>query len=638
MLSSEDRIARARIMLERKAVVASQFLSADIRGSWERCRTMGLDPLARPRAQAIEHDCLKDHQEAKGRLMHIVHSEIQNLHAQISGSNFAIVFASDKGVVLHRVTDDSFADTADISQIRPGRVWREEVMGTNALGAVVISGQPAVVHAGEHYFRHYSNLTCVAVPVRSPDGSIAGIIDASSNCRSRQQHTLALLQMSGRTIENALLHDAYRDELIIEFHSRREFLGTLQAGLLAFSDAGRLRAANSQARALLYGLPLHPGVHFDQLFRVGFTVLRDVRKPHFRTSLTDILGSTYAISAHNPAAEISISSCRLPPLEHRDGAKGLGAMVCDDDAVRKVAQQAALAARRSVPILIQGETGTGKEMLARFAHEASGRKGRFVAVNCASLTETLAESTLFGYRAGAFTGADATGATGLIRQADGGTLFLDEIGDMPVHLQSVLLRFLDDWQVRPVGSTEETSVDILLVSATNRDLDSFVSGGSFRSDLFYRLKVMDVHLPPLRERTDLPQLIEALAGQSGENLAFSGEAMDILRDCIWPGNIRQLRNMLMRLALEHNERPIQADKIAGLLGADKSRSASGNHLNDKKKTIILRCCQRNNGNISAVARELGISRNTVYKALRAAKETASSDLDHHRPSPRPDQH
>ncbi len=619
MLSSEDRVARARIMLERKAIVAGQFLSADIRGSWERCRSMGLDPMARPRPQAIKRERLKDHQEANGRLMHIVHSEIQNLHAQISGSNFAIVFATDDGVVLHRLTDDSFANTADISQIRPGRVWREEVMGTNALGAVVISGRPALVHAGEHYFRHYSSLTCVAVPVRAPDGRIAGIIDASSNCRSRQQHTLALLQMSGRTIENAMLRDLYRDELIIEFHSRREFLGTLQAGLLAFCSEGKLKAANSQARGLLYGLPLHPGVHFDQIFQVGFAVLHDISKPHFRTNLTDILGSAYAITAHNPAAKISFSAGRLPSPEHRGGneARAFGDMICADSFVGKVAQQVALAARRAMPVLIQGETGTGKEMMARFAHEASGRKGRFVAVNCASLTESLAESTLFGYRAGAFTGADSAGATGLIRQADGGTLFLDEIGDMPIHLQSVLLRFLDEWLVRPVGATEETRVDILLISATNRDLDSFVSGGGFRSDLFYRLKVMDVHLPPLRKRTDLPQLIETLSRQSGKALAFTTGAMKLLRNCTWPGNIRQLRNLLMRLALDHGDCPLRRKDIAGLLGADESGQPAGNRLKDRKKTIILKSYRSNNGNISAVARELGVSRNTVYKALRA---------------------
>ena len=201
-----------------------------------------------------------------------------------------------------------------------------------------------------------------------------------------------------------------------------------------------------------------------------------------------------------------------------------------------------------MPILIRGETGTGKEQLARHAHAASGRIGAFVPVNCAALPESLIEAELFGYADGAFTGARRGGAVGLVKEADGGTLFLDEIGDMPVALQAVLLRLLDDWTVRPVGGVR-AKVDVFLVSATNASLDNAIAEGRFRSDLLYRLNTLEVTLPRLRDRSDFEAIVHHLLGAIDPNCEITPATIAHLAVRPWPGNIRELRNMLARFTL-----------------------------------------------------------------------------------------
>jgi transcriptional regulator with PAS, ATPase and Fis domain len=275
-----------------------------------------------------------------------------------------------------------------------------------------------------------------------------------------------------------------------------------------------------------------------------------------------------------------------------------------------------------MPILIRGETGTGKEQLARHAHAASGRAGAFVPVNCAALPDSLIEAELFGYAEGAFTGAKKGGAAGLFREADGGTLFLDEIGDMPVTLQAVLLRFLDDWTVRPVGGAKR-QVDVLLVSATNANLDDSIAKGRFRSDLLFRLNTLEVTLPPLRERSDFGEIARHLIEKIDPSADLTESAIDRLAELNWGGNIRELRNVLSRLSLA--ERLIDEAAVESVVGHSSSErlpgGASGNgglkhDLHEIQRAHVLTAYAETGHNISKTARRLGVSRNTIYRALR----------------------
>jgi transcriptional regulator with PAS, ATPase and Fis domain len=275
-----------------------------------------------------------------------------------------------------------------------------------------------------------------------------------------------------------------------------------------------------------------------------------------------------------------------------------------------------------MPILIRGETGTGKEQLARHAHAASGRAGAFVPVNCAALPDSLIEAELFGYAEGAFTGAKKGGAAGLFKEADGGTLFLDEIGDMPVTLQAVLLRFLDDWSVRPVGGAKR-QVDVLLVSATNANLDESIAKGRFRSDLLFRLNTLEVTLPPLRERSDFADIARHLIEKIDPSADLTESAIDRLAELNWDGNIRELRNVLSRLSLAGNL--IDETAVESVVGhscserlPDKASGSSGlkHDLHEIQRAHVLTAYAEAGNNISRTARRLGVSRNTIYRALR----------------------
>ena len=318
---------------------------------------------------------------------------------------------------------------------------------------------------------------------------------------------------------------------------------------------------------------------------------------------------------------------RLPPRRHPQQdhhSPDESGLIGTSEAMRRVQKTIGLAADADATVLIRGETGTGKEQMARHAHAASRRAGSFVAVNCAALPDSLIEAELFGYTEGAFTGARKGGSVGLFKEADGGTLFLDEIGDMPVTLQAVLLRFLDDWTVRPVGGSKR-EVDVLLVSATNANLDDAIAKGRFRSDLLFRLNTLEVTLLPLRERTDFAELARHLMQKIDPSIGLSEAAIDRLAQRDWDGNIRELRNVLARLSLHETGPVIDAAAISSLLGpgrparvppmttADEPAPAD---LHEIQRAHVLSTYTETGHNISKTARRLGISRNTVYRALR----------------------
>ncbi|HET6719212.1 MAG TPA: sigma 54-interacting transcriptional regulator, partial [Rhodocyclaceae bacterium] len=300
---------------------------------------------------------------------------------------------------------------------------------------------------------------------------------------------------------------------------------------------------------------------------------------------------------------------------------------------------------KRIPVLLHGETGAGKEVFARALHEGSAyAAGAFVAVNCASLPETLIESELFGYRAGAFTGAQRTGRRGKILQADHGTLFLDEIGDMPLSLQARLLRVLDERQISPLGSEETIPVDFQLVSASHRNLPKLVAQGVFREDLYYRLSGLEVDLPPLRERSDKRALLyRVLEEEAGRRMLMDPGAEALLMSFPWPGNLRQLRHVLRTaVVLAAGEQLCVSDLPAALRNGIEARpenlaeaprlalpaepdddapleatstAAAFNPVQASERAVLLGLLEEQRWNVSNVAKTLDISRNTLYRKL-----------------------
>jgi len=442
----------------------------------------------------------------------------------------------------------------------------------------------------------------MTAPIFAPDRSLAAVLDASCAAESYAPHARATLALAAAQIEAQLFRATHAGRLLV-LHGRAEFLDTAYAGLLALDETDRVISANEQARFMLAGLPEPVGTPLAALFAPG--------APAFQAGLagtmTDRSGRVFCARLSG-GPEVKPHFVPRPPAPADEA-------VAEDPAVRLALDLAGRAAQRGLPVLIRGETGTGKEVAARAAHRASGRAGKFVAVNCAAIPPDLLAAELFGHAEGAFTGARRGGSRGLALEADGGTLFLDEIADLPAGVQAALLRFLDDFSVRPVGGAASRVVDTLLLAATNADLAGAVAAGKFRSDLYYRLAITEIFLPRLAERTDLLVLARRLLANIAPGARLDESAAARLRQHDWPGNIRELRNLLTRLTLS-GRLVIDGDAVAALLPQGGAAPQTGSVLRDTQARQVAAAMRETGGNISEAARRLGVSRNTIYRAMR----------------------
>ena len=438
--------------------------------SWRRClNDYQLHPDKPRMPSFLARVELEEHRARCADVIACARYEMTTLYQQLGDAESAVVLTDTNGVIVHMVSSPEFASQVGPLGLRVGGVWSETEAGTNGMGTCLAAAGPVTVQRDDHFFTQFTQLTCSAVPVFDPSGDIAAVLDVTSRSSLMQQHLLVLLGMTARMIENRLIDQRFRNAHPLHFHSRPEFVYTLHEGKLAVDDDGRILAANRSA-----------------LFQLGMQSMDEVRSRRiedlFQTSLEDMLARSSSSSFHpvvtyranaalrffavmrrpaqmtadaaashaaNHAATPSLSIVPArAPLRRAAAAQAESAVTFDDPRLVAHLDTARRVIARRTPVLLCGETGSGKEVFARAVHEASPHaSGAFVAVNCASLPETLIESELFGYRAGAFTGAVRSGRRGKILQADGGTLFLDEIADMPLELQARLLRVLDERHV-----------------------------------------------------------------------------------------------------------------------------------------------------------------------------------------------
>jgi transcriptional regulator of acetoin/glycerol metabolism len=621
-LGSERQLAHARVLRARGSALPPEGQpAAEILDSWARCLANGLDFAGATPLQVVDAHDLARRRERASVVRRLAQAELETLSQQIAGSNFLLAFADPEGVILDLYADNRFAMSGPGAGIVVGSHWSEAVCGTNGTGTALQCGRPMSVSGLEHYFLGLGQISCTAAPVHDAQGEIVGVLDASSYFESRQHHTQALVRMAATQMENVLLGYQMRDHVVLAIHPRAEFLGTLSAGLLAFDGEGRLRAHNARSRTLLQGLTL-ADASFEELFGEPFELVLARLYQGGDARLRDVLGSALvARSVGLPAMRPRTAAGRAavgarPPLAPL--ANPQADVVLRDPDVVEAFQLAESAVRLGVPMLITGETGTGKEVLARHAHHASGRTGAFVAVNCGALPDELFESELFGHVGGAFTGARREGHLGLIASADGGTLLLDEVTELPLPLQAALLRFLDDGLVRQVGGTSSRKVDVQLLAATNADLGDAVAAHRFRADLLYRLDTVRVRLPPLRQRRDFADAALTVLRRLDARAAIADDAIDRLQAHGWPGNFRELRSVLTRALLACGGHPISAANVDHLLPTTQRVAASA--LQQAAAETIRREYERTGHSVSQTSRNLGISRTTVYRHLTPVRE------------------
>ncbi|MDI5892748.1 sigma-54-dependent Fis family transcriptional regulator [Halomonas rhizosphaerae] len=609
-----------------------------IRRSWARCvDEYRLDP-SRPRpVRVLTQQALRDHQESVDDLLHVARAGVDQLHAQVARLGYVLLLTDHRGITVEFRGQRHRDRALRKAGLYLGADWDERYAGTCAVGTCIHDTRAITCHHGEHFDATHINLTCTAAPITDPQGNVIAVLDISAlespRSHESQNFGLSLVTLYARMIEDAYFMHRYRDCLILRYDTAREFVHLNGRGLIAIEEDGTLIAANGSGRALI-GEHLHRWPPWSPDRMPSITQL-------FDGEISDVLGILSACGDQIRAfrARASDATCfvtLIEPRGRRVAARALPAspapvpaldrLASDDPAMHRVLKLARRLRNEEVSVLITGETGTGKEVLARALHDSGTRaSGPFVAVNCAAIPESLIESELFGYLPGAFTGGRRHGMRGLIQQADGGTLFLDEIGDMPLPLQSRLLRVLAEREVMPLGAETPVKVDIRVITATHRDMSRMIGDGHFREDLYYRLNGAQLRLPALRERADrhfvIRSVYEALVAEREQATRLRADAMSALLAYGWPGNIRQLKNALgFALATVEGDEitvhDLPEECLVDAPPATLTLAQQGDEAVDDDGQVLHELLQQARWNISQVARRLGVSRPTVYRRMQ----------------------
>lgn len=587
--------------------------------------------------------------QASHELVEVAIPIMEKIYDFVAGTGFVVTLADHEGYLLHMIGDEDALEFTSRSNFKQGAKWGEREAGTNAVGLSVVLRKPVQVYSAEHYCLHAHPSTCSAAPIHDPDvGHLIGVLDMTGRCDAVHQHTLGIVVAGASSIERQLaLKRAYRAAELAN-RQKQLIMDSMSDGVLTLDCEGRLLYMNKKAAQML-NMPftLHGGGQYlTQILgeKPGYARLLEifgkgrelVDEP---VNVGDGKGSQFTITVRSLNAPDGSRAGTVAVLQEISRVNrlvrqmgGWSAKTTFENLIGQdpVFQKAMRVAQRAAPsmcnILLLGETGSGKDVLAQAIHNASSRRNQpFVAINCAVIPRELLASELFGYTEGAFTGARRGGNPGKFELADGGTLFLDEIGEMPLDMQSALLRVLEERSVTRVGGGEVIPVDVRIIAATNKDLQAEVKRGNFRQDLFFRLNVLAIWLPPLRERKqDLSllarHLLERACERAGRKVPrIAPEVLGIFAAYHWPGNIREMQNVLERALYLLEGDILTADLLPDEMRAPSvPRAAEDGEaaLQSVEQATIMAYMAQYGHNRTLVAKKLGISRSTLYRKLR----------------------
>ena len=606
--------------------------------SWQRSARAGVEPSARLAPLAVRGDGLEQLRQRSHDLMWAAKGLFVNSAHLLERSGSIMMLTDQNGVVLEVAGDMGTRESGQAIHLVEGGNWHESVVGTNGIGTALAMRRPVQVHAAEHFCEGIKRWTCAAAPVFFPGTEqVLGVVDISGPPSTYQGSNLVLAVAAARQIEAVLAERASREhiyllEACLKFGARGDVVAMIvldrNAKLIHLS--GGLPGFDLRLGSCLPGLEpgrtveewarrLPDGLRPDWLHPVSV----DGRSIGALLVVPKILrGVTVVTRQYTGSAARSDSGSEIDPLRN-----GFGNLAGNSPALRTAINRAQQLSGRRVSVLIHGETGVGKELFARAIHGDEARSGPFITFNCGATTKELIGSELFGHVRGAYTGATNEGRAGRFELAHGGTLCLDEIGDLPLELQPVLLRALEEGVVCRLGEAKPRRVDVRLLAMTNRDLLKEVEAGHFRRDLYHRIGVTSIRVPPLRERASD---IELLADHFNHRLAerhgvaprkFSPDVMAILRAYSWPGNVREMRNVIESLLLTSNEELVQCDELpeevlaAAGTGAGASVASPATSLEEAERLAIVCAVKSMHGNLTQAARALGVSRSTLYRKV-----------------------
>ncbi len=622
---------------------AETAVRAEVIRSWRRCRKQGIDPF-KELEPSLPPDVVVDRLLEKNRELIEAAGPIMDMTAiAVRGSGFITTLADKDGYVLKVCGDDDIMALAASNGYKPGCLRSESFAGTNSIGLCLTDGRPCQITGAEHYRFMHHPWTCSSAPIFVDEGHLIGAVTLSGRSIGRHRHTLALVISAAENIARAL-----REKQLMAERQRLNGMLTsvydsISEGVVALGDDLSVSHMNRTAREQL-GLADHEvvGRPLGSLARPDERLAAALRAKRYSgnleaTFLSPAGARTFLCTVAPIAAPAGQAGGVVLTMDERRKVVGMvkriggsfAKFVFDDIKGRdpRLLQQMELArsaARTDSRVLIMGESGTGKELFAQAIHNHSHRRHEpFVAISCAAIPRDLIEAELFGYREGAFTGARKGGQMGKFEVAEGGTLFLDEIHGLPLELQAKLLRVLQQREIVRLGDSQAIPVDVRVISAGNMNLLKMVNNGDFREDLYYRLNVVEVVIPPLRERkVDLPLLCGHILGRVGQEMKLPVPELDAaavaaLDRYHWPGNVRELENCLERAVLLGRGRTIGVEHLPERLLQEAGPAAQGQaSVRDAVRSAIEEALSRCRGNVSLASRELRISRSTLYRKMR----------------------
>jgi len=616
-----------------------------IKKSHDRSKAFGIDPQSQYPKYILDGLEFQHSLEENKELLEIAEPIISQLLEIVEKNGFVIVLTDSEACILKIVGGKkTLKEASDINMVE-GASMNENSIGTNAMGTAISENASVQITAKEHFISVYHQWTCSAAPIHY-NNKIIGTLNLTGKAENVHPHTLGLVMAAVSAIENKLTNN----QILHELYSSRQYawamMNNLAYGVFAIDLNDEIKWVNDSACRIINVRRkklLDKAIHeiLPEWMKIKRIVLHDLsfldQESFF--SLSEIkekfLFNVYLIK--NDEQEILGFLLTFRPLSRMLNLvkkyTGLHAYYTFNDIIArspqtiKLIKYAQKVSNSPSTILITGESGTGKEVFAQAMHNASERhESAFVAVNCGAISPTLIESEMFGYEEGAFTGARKGGCPGKFELANGGTIFLDEIGEMPLDMQVKLLRVLQEGTITRVGSQENKKIDVRVIAATNKDLEKEVDKGEFRLDLFYRLNVIPIHIPALRERKeDIIPLARNFMASKSEKLnkpfpEFTRNIEEKILNYPWHGNVRELENYIEKLVNLGDSKD-----FIDIVDNEMQQSNTSLEVSEKKelksldlveKETIVFAINELDGNISQVAKSLGIGRNTLYSKLK----------------------
>lgn len=605
-----------------EGVLDSNRLNKRIMESWHRCKKDQVNPYLNKGKHILTNESLEIQREKNSFLLEVASPQLSRVDKSIKESGMMALLVDPDGYVLSLSGNEKILNEAGKINFVEGVRWTEGEVGTNAIGTALKTGEAVMIQGTEHYSIASHKWSCSAKPILNEDGKILGVLDISCPVEYFHPSMLGMVANLAYTIEQEMGVRSYKKELALTQHSIELAETYPDLPFIVCNQKEMIISASKQVRKKI---PQSLGMALAELLNHGYRIVKE--NPLLSKEDNRISGKCIFLSENHGHKTIFPASLPSEVFDFK-GERGIS------ESFQNTLHKVKLVAPTEANVYIHGETGVGKELVAMAIHENGSRKnGPFITINCGAIPKDLMESELFGYIDGAFTGAKRQGHKGKFEQANGGTIFLDEIGEIPLAMQVALLRVLQERNIVPIGGTKSISLDIRIITATHRNLEELVNEGSFRKDLYYRLNVYPIHVPPLRDRIeDIPYLVNYLCSENKWNIPLTEELLNRLKDYYWPGNIRELQNVLQRLTILLAEGPLDYVNVLNSMRSQPvtrhedfppfeegdKKGFKENELTIREKIqrdLMLEALQKSRGNVTAAAKLMDIPRSTFYKRL-----------------------